>query len=43
MTAMVQYTNKMTAGEPMAAKWGGNIDMSSMPASSYEYVLENVM
>jgi hypothetical protein len=43
MTAMVQYTNKMTTGEPMAAKWGGNIDMSNMPASSYEYVLENVM
>jgi len=43
MTAMVQYTEMMTAGEPMAAKWGANIDMSSMPESVYQNVLENVM
>ncbi|OAX44609.1 hypothetical protein K503DRAFT_678229 [Rhizopogon vinicolor AM-OR11-026] len=43
MTAMVKYAQMMTAGDPMAATWGGNIDMSSMPASSYQYVLENVM
>jgi hypothetical protein len=43
MTAMVQYTEMMTAGEPIAAKWGANIDMSSMPESVYQNVLENVM
>lgn len=43
MTAMVQYTQMMTAGSPMAAIWGANIDMSSMPESVYQNVLENVM
>ncbi|KAG0707808.1 hypothetical protein DFH29DRAFT_796189 [Suillus ampliporus] len=43
MTAMVQYTQMVTANNTMAANWGGNIDMSGMPPSSYQYVLENVM
>ncbi|KAG2368505.1 hypothetical protein BDR07DRAFT_1269770 [Suillus spraguei] len=43
MTAMVQYTQMVTANNTMAGNWGGNIDMSGMPLSSYQYVLENVM
>jgi len=40
---MIQYTEMVTAGNPTAAKWGGNIDMSGMPASASQLVLENVM
>ncbi|KAG1905706.1 uncharacterized protein F5891DRAFT_943269 [Suillus fuscotomentosus] len=43
MTAMVQYTQMATANNTMAGNWGGNIDMSGMPPSSYQYALENVM
>ncbi|KAG1827354.1 uncharacterized protein BJ212DRAFT_1443438 [Suillus subaureus] len=43
MTAMIQYTNMVTANNTMAGNWGGNIDMSGMPPSSYQYMLENVM
>ncbi|KAG1731920.1 hypothetical protein EDB19DRAFT_1640526 [Suillus lakei] len=43
MTAMVQYTQMVTANNTKAANWGGNIDMSGMPPSSYQYMLENVM
>lgn len=43
MTAMVQYTQMVTANNTMAGNWGGNIDMSGMPPSSYQYMLENVM
>ncbi|KAG1890953.1 hypothetical protein F4604DRAFT_1567611 [Suillus subluteus] len=42
-TAMVQYTQMVTANNTMAGNWGGNIDMSGMPSSSYQYMLENVM
>ncbi|KAG1756827.1 uncharacterized protein EDB91DRAFT_1041008 [Suillus paluster] len=43
MTAMVQYTQMVTANNTVAANWGGNIDMSGMPASSYQNMLENVL
>lgn len=43
MTAMVQYTQMVTANNTVAGNWGGSIDMSGMPPSSYQYLLENVM
>ncbi|KAG2150626.1 uncharacterized protein EDB93DRAFT_1083928 [Suillus bovinus] len=43
MTAMIQYTQMATANNTMAGNWGGSIDMSGMPSSSYQYMLENVM
>lgn len=43
MTAMVQYTQMVTANNTMAGNWGGNIDMNGMPPSSYQYMFENVM
>lgn len=43
ISAYAAYSNKMTAGNEKAAKWGTNIDMGSLPSWSHEYVAENVL
>jgi len=43
VAAMWSYTNNQTSGNNVASSWGGNIDMSSMPAWSHSMVAENVM
>ncbi|KAG6337198.1 hypothetical protein ID866_1870 [Astraeus odoratus] len=43
MAAMWQYTQMMTQNSTMAASWGGNIDMSTVPEWAQQYVAENVM
>ncbi|KIJ69423.1 hypothetical protein HYDPIDRAFT_106031 [Hydnomerulius pinastri MD-312] len=43
MATMWSYTQMMTQNNTMAGNWGGNIDMSGMPESAYQYVAENVM
>jgi len=43
MSAYAAYTTKMTANAGQAAKWGGNIDMASLPDWSHQYVAENVL
>jgi plastocyanin len=37
------YMTNITSGQPAAAAWGNNIDMSQMPSWSQSYVAENVM
>jgi hypothetical protein len=37
------YTRKQTEGNKVAANWGGNIDLSSFPDWSHEFVAENVL
>jgi hypothetical protein len=43
ISAYASLTASQTATNPGAAKWGGNIDMASMPAWSLPYIAENVM
>ena len=42
MNTYAAMTDNMTSGTP-AALWGGNIDMSSMPAWSHSLIAENVL
>ncbi|CAA7271737.1 unnamed protein product [Cyclocybe aegerita] len=43
IAAYAAYTAKETTGNPAAARWGANIDMSSVPDWAYETLAENVM
>jgi len=43
MAAMLSYTNNQTSGSVVAASWGGNIDLSSVPSWSYSLMAQNVM
>jgi plastocyanin len=43
IAAYVAYTNTQTAGNQVAAAWGGGIDMSGLPAWSQAYAAENIM
>lgn len=37
------YTAKQTSGNTVAATWGSNIDLASLPTWSHELIAENVM
>lgn len=42
LSSMMAYANSMN-GSDMAMSWGSNIDMSSFPEWSHQYVMENVL
>jgi len=41
--AYATYSANQTAGNDKAARWGGNIDVASLPSWSHPYVAENVL
>jgi hypothetical protein len=43
LAAYATYTSQQTAGNPAAAQWGQNIDMSSIPESAQADLAENIM
>jgi len=43
LSAAYSYSSSKTQGSYAASNWGQNIDMSSMPSWSYQYVAENVL
>ncbi|TFK42621.1 hypothetical protein BDQ12DRAFT_719479 [Crucibulum laeve] len=43
VSAYAASTSMQTANNTQASKWGGNIDMSSLPDWSHQYVAENVL
>jgi plastocyanin len=43
VAAYATYTDMQTSSNPGAAKWGGNIDLSTLPEWSHSLVAENVL
>jgi len=43
LSAMYTYQQNVSNGNTMADNWGSDIDMSSMPSWSQEYVAQNIM
>jgi plastocyanin len=43
VAAYAAYTDTQTSSNPGAAKWGGNIDLTSLPEWSHSLVAENVL
>ena len=43
VAAYAAYTDMQTANNSAASKWGGNIDLSSLPEWSHSLVAENVL
>jgi len=43
ISAYATHVTQVTANDSKAAKWGGNIDMASLPEWSHSYVAENVL
>jgi len=43
MAAMASYSSMQTMNNTLAANWGGNMDMSTMPTWAQPYMAENVM
>jgi len=43
IAAMAAYSTKQTEGNDKASKWGGSIDVKSLPEWSHSYIAENVM
>jgi len=43
VAAYATYTDMQTSSNPDAAKWGGNIDLTSLPEWSHSLVAENVL
>lgn len=43
ISAYASVSSKMCAGNSVASKWGGGIDMGKLPDWSHQYVAENVL
>jgi hypothetical protein len=43
VAAYSTYSSNLTSNNANASKWGGSIDMSSLPDWSHEYIAENVL
>jgi plastocyanin len=43
LSAMVSYTNQLTASNNKAANWGNSIDLAKLPDWAHQYVAENTL